>query len=422
MDNVVIIGGGISGLLTGLALQKEGKKVALFEKGELGNVARSYTVEGDSGIYTVDTGPHILTRLSEGPLSQLMDMYFDVKPSFVPHGDYYVRMHGQYRQFPWALKDVVQFDLIPPKERLLLFNCIIDGIRLQDKSITVEAFLTRYALSREARKLVDALCYFLAGAPMSDVPLLRFWDSQKYKDGTENNVLKKALNLLSQGSRPDQYYPQGGVQTLTDCILRSFSGEIRREEVVHIDYRRKYVSTKEKDYPYDFAVYAGMAKELHNLCELPPEYGEMLSQLKTTRALVIWIGTRDRLMVNTGSEIWVDTDPPCWAVPTSVYDPGLAPEGCQLIGFAFPYEEGSRHKGLQAIEQVFPDMSVDMIEYQVLQPDKAAWTTVPFPQVKTPLHDVYMVGTDTVKRSMGITRASYSVLELLHTLRREGRV
>lgn len=80
MDKVTVIGGGISGLLIALALQKEGKKVTLFEKGELGNVVRSYKVEGDSGTYTVDTGPHILTRLSSGPLKQLMDLYFEEKP------------------------------------------------------------------------------------------------------------------------------------------------------------------------------------------------------------------------------------------------------------------------------------------------------------------------------------------------------
>lgn len=422
MEKVTVIGGGISGLLIALALQKEGKKVTLFEKGELGNVVRSYKVEGDSGTYTVDTGPHILTRLSSGPLKQLMDLYFEEKPQFVPHGSYYLRMNGQHRQFPWALKDLMKFDIIPKKERITFLNCMVEGVLLQDKSITVENFLEKFEFTPQTRKLIDALCYFLAGVSMSDAPVMRFWDSQKYKDGIDANVVQKAFNLLTNGTRPDQYYPSGGIQTLTDCIVKSFSGSVEREEVVHLDVDGKCVSTPEGEYSYDFAVYAGMAKELHRLCELPPDYAEVLSQLKTTTALTLWVGTRDHPLQNRGSEIWIDTELPCWVVPTSLYDPGLAPEGCQLLGFAFPHEEGSKKKALEAVEQIFPDLSLDMVHYQVLQPDKAAWTTVPFPTVKTPLPNVYLVGTDTMKKSMGITRASYSVVGLLDVLRGEGRL
>jgi phytoene dehydrogenase-like protein len=257
---------------------------------------------------------------------------------------------------------------------------------------------------------------------MSDVPVVRFWDSQKYKDGTDTHLVKKMLNLLEHGTRHDQFYPRGGIQTLTTCVLGGFTGDIRKEEVVFIDTEHKYVSTQEHEYSYDFVVYSGMARDLHTVTELPPDYEKMLSQLKTTTSLVVWVGTRDHIIENTGSEIWIDTDPPCWVVPTSMYDPGLAPEKCQLLGIAFPYRGQSEDKALNVVEEVFPDISIDMVHYQVLQPDKAAWTTASFPQVKTPLPGLYLVGTDTVKKSMGITRASYSVLELLHTLRGENRL
>jgi len=45
--DVVVIGAGISGLLSALALSKEGKRVLVLEKeGYLGGVCRSYEVDG----------------------------------------------------------------------------------------------------------------------------------------------------------------------------------------------------------------------------------------------------------------------------------------------------------------------------------------------------------------------------------------
>ena len=59
----IIVGGGISGLLSTLVLSKEGKKVLVFERNDkLGNNCSSYMVDG----YQVDTGPHAITQLRKG--------------------------------------------------------------------------------------------------------------------------------------------------------------------------------------------------------------------------------------------------------------------------------------------------------------------------------------------------------------------
>jgi phytoene dehydrogenase-like protein len=51
-----------------------------------------------------------------------------------------------------------------------------------------------------------------------------------------------------------------------------------------------------------------------------------------------------------------------------------------------------------------------------MAPEKAAVSLNYFPSIKTPVNGLYVVGTDTDMRSMGITRAGYSVLELLKSL------
>ena len=52
--DVIVVGAGVSGLLSALSLSKEGKSVLILEKEDyVGGVCRSYKVQG----YTVDTGP-----------------------------------------------------------------------------------------------------------------------------------------------------------------------------------------------------------------------------------------------------------------------------------------------------------------------------------------------------------------------------
>ncbi|MEA2004467.1 MAG: FAD-dependent oxidoreductase, partial [archaeon] len=65
--DAIVVGAGISGLLSALALSKEGKTVLVLEKNSyIGGNARSYDVDG----YTVDTGPHAITGVPDGPLGR----------------------------------------------------------------------------------------------------------------------------------------------------------------------------------------------------------------------------------------------------------------------------------------------------------------------------------------------------------------
>ena len=125
--DAIVIGSGISGLLSALALSREGKRVAILEKESyIGGVCRSYDVNG----YRVDTGPHAITRLENGPLRQLMDKYFDVVPQFIPFGKYYVRIGGEVKPFPWSINAWLTFGLIPKKDRLLLIKALFNTLYL----------------------------------------------------------------------------------------------------------------------------------------------------------------------------------------------------------------------------------------------------------------------------------------------------
>jgi len=419
--DAVIVGGGISGLLSALVLSKHGKSVCVLEKNKIGGVYRSYDVEGDSGFYRVDTGPHIVTRLHRGPFKTLMDSYIDNPPQFVHHGDYYVRLGGRLEKLPWALKDFLTYDIISLRDRLSLLSCF-PRIFFTENTISVFDFIAPYDLSGNSQRLIDAFCYFLTGLSSRETPIARIADSQKYKDDSRN-VFLKMKNSLFSGRVPDQYYPHGGIQTIPDAILQGFQGDTfegEQYEVVEIAKDGSGVRTREDEFECDFVVYSGFAKDLPGLLDLSEDYVRMVSRLKSVESLSMWVGLREKLFPHIGSEVWIDTSNYCWAVPTSNYDSTLAPSGCQLVGFAFI--ETDERGAQKTFYEVFPDANVDMVHFQHLIPEKAAWSLEEFPGTKPPSENVFLVGTDTEKKSMGLTRASYSVLNLIEVLKSEGRI
>ena len=433
-DRVVVVGAGISGLLTSLALAKEGRNVLVLEKSpDIGGVCRSYDVDG----YQVDTGPHIITRVENGPLRELMDQYFDVVPNFVPHGRYYVRLNNRVKPFPWNLQGWFNFDLIPPVDRLHLISTLFSisylfntGEDLSKKSV---GDLIGNNLSESTLKFLNCLSYFMTGTSMKETPVQRFLDAQHYKSRSKN-ILDKLYNVLMKEGATDQFYPKGGIQSITNSVLSSMpkgSVEIKtNEEVKKIETGggEKKILTDKAEYSAETVIYSGFASELPGIIkELPEEYGDSLKESHRADALTIWLGLNEQMFKRDGSEIWVDSDPYTWAVPVSNYDPSLAPKGKQLVGFAFRLPENykpekEKKRALTAIFDVKPKLEerVDITHYQILVPEKAAWTiNTKFTGIKTPVNGIYLVGTDTEKRSMGITRASYSVLNLLSVLREE---
>jgi all-trans-retinol 13,14-reductase len=431
--DVIVVGAGISGLLTALALSKEGRDVLVLERSPfVGGVCRSYEVEG----YQVDTGPHIITRLEGGPLKELMQKYFDVVPNFVPHGKYYVRLGGRVKPFPWNLQGWFNFDVLPEIDRIQLITTLFStsyrfnaGEDLSKKSV---GELIGPGITPQTARFLNCLSYFMTGAPMNETPVERFIDSQKYKSRSSNILEKLHKALMGEGAQ-DQCYPKGGIQSVTTAVVSSMPKdkvEIKTdEEVVNIHPNEKKIETSKGEYSYNTLIYAGFASDLPNIInELSGDYRKSLSKLPKTNALSIWLGLNESAFKLQGSEIWVDSDPYFWAVPVSNYDPTLAPRGKQLVGFLSRLELDSepsdkeKKKALEAIYRVMPELEkkTELVHYQTLIPEKAAWTVnTEFANIRTPFKNLYIVGTDTEKRSMGLTRASYSVIKLLDALRED---
>ena len=479
--DVIIVGAGISGLLAALTLSKHGKKVLVLEKRQsLGGNCNSYMVDD----YQVDTGAHAITHLIEGPLKRLMDNYFDFLPVFEDYGHYYVRTENVLVKVPSNLKDFVTFDVLPRKDRLMLsqtltkaFTLSSFGIDLSEQS--VYDFLPK-SLSKDTYDFVDTISAFLSGRSMKETSAQRVLSGSSFvrdsitqeqfdamigrleskKSQSTESILASILpyhlhaslqarmtrvtqpftsleRLATNNVNYSQGYPRKGLKALLTTILYSLpeTVEIKKEcEVKSILVQDGKVSGVEADEIYfsDIVIYTGFATELPRLVKnLPEEYMENLEGIVHSKSLTIWLGLEKEFpdFNYTGSEIWFK-DFAYWATPISNYDSSLAPKGKQLIGFSFIIDENKSEemetkKAYDMIFRAHPDIEkyIDMQHEQIMIPEKAAVTiNGKFADIRTPIHNLYVAGTDTDKRSMGITRAAYSIIELLKVLNEDGNL
>jgi len=479
--DVIVVGAGISGLLAALTLSKHGKKVLVLEKRQhLGGNCNSYMVDG----YQVDTGAHAITHLIEGPLKRLMDNYFDFLPVFEEYGHYYVRTENTFVKVPSNLKDFVTFDVLPRKDRLLLsqtltkaFTLSSFGIDLSDQS--VYDFLPK-SLSKETYDFVDTISAFLSGKSMKETSAQRVLSGSSFvrdsitqeqfdamigrlepkKSQSAESILASVLpyhlhaslqarmtrvtqpftsleRLATNNVNYSQGYPRKGLKALLNAVLYSLpeTVEIKKGcEVKSILVQDEKVSGVEADeiYNSDLVVYTGFATELPMLIrDLPTEYIKDLKGIVHSKSLTIWLGLEKEFpnFNYTGSEIWFK-DFAYWATPISNYDPSLAPKNKQLIGFSFVIDENKSEeeetkKAYDTIFRAHPNIEkyIDMQHKQIVVPEKAAVAiNGKFADIRTPVRNLYIAGTDTDKRSMGITRASYSIIELLKILNEDGNL
>ena len=479
--DVIVVGAGVSGLLAALTLSKHGKKVLVLEKERyLGGNCNSYMVDG----YQVDTGAHAITHLIEGPLLMLMDNYFDFLPVFEDYGHYYVRTENAFTKVPSNLKDFVTFDVLPRKDRLILSQALTKaltlssfGVDLSDQS--VYDFLPKN-LCKDTYDFVDTISGFLSGKSMKETSAQRILSGSSFvrdsitqeqfdamigklepkKRQSAESILSSLLpyhlhaslqarmdrvaqpftsleRLATNKVNYSQGYPRKGLKALLNAILYSLPAtvELKKEcEVNSILVQDGKITGVEADeiYSADLVIYTGFATELPRLIkDLPPAYNEDLKGIVHTKSLTVWLGLKEELpeFNYTGSEIWFK-DFAYWAMPISNYDHSLAPKGRQLVGFSFVIdkdqaEEHELKKAYDTIFRALPNIEkhIDMQHEQIMIPEKAAVTIDgKFADIRTPVKNLYIAGTDTDKRSMGITRASYSIIELLKILNEDGNL
>jgi phytoene dehydrogenase-like protein len=403
--DAIIIGAGISGLLMALVLCKEKKDVLVIEKNNyLGGNCRTYEIGG----YHIDTGSHIITELSNGPLKILMDRYFSVVPKFTPIGSYYARWQNKLQEIPLTLIQLSYFDILSKKDRIAMVKIMIDAIAnssLNENALekSVYDYIKKYSFSAKSIRFIDMACYFLSGKSMKETPAWRILGGSGYVDEDDKSIkrhFKKIIKFVKHNYN-SQGYPLGGIQSITASILNSIPKDRIifkiNERVIKFIIKNntiKGVQTNKEIYSANTVVYSGFVKNLPNLTnKLSKKYKIALQKIKQVKSFTLWLGLKNKMpeLSYLGSEVYFDT-------PTQLY------------------------KLKRAIFTALPNIekNIEFEHIQITVPEKAAVTVgVKFPSPKSPIQGLYLVGTDTNMKSMGITRASYSVLDALEFMKRD---
>ncbi len=436
--DVIVVGGGISGLLSALTLGKKGNRILLLEKTDaLGGNCRTYEPADFPG-WRVDTGVHAITDLISGPLRQLK-LYFEPGkfPAFRRHNNYYLRKKDGLEKFPSTLPGFLKMSALPAKDKLVLAGDLLNTIASRAifgvKEKAVYDVISRHRFSKKTIQFVDALSYLLSGLSMKKTSVSRLLEGCGFNSGGKKGTIRRiaeTARLFNNSGYRSQGYPLGGIQSITDGVIASFPKNVEYhtgEEVGKIEKigRGFCVSTLRADYISDKIVYSGEVKKLPGIIEMPAEWSEQVQELEQATAMTIWLGLAKPIpeFNYNGSEVFCDIGDAdkelfYWLMPV----PELAPRNKSLVGVSTIIDPKKIHESekklLNTIYSVVPavEKNIEMIHTQVMVPEKAAVSLNYFPSIKTPINGLYVVGTDTDMRSMGITRAGYSVLELLKSV------
>ncbi len=362
---------------------------------------------------------------------------------FKPHGKYYVKINGSTKEFPWTVTDWIQFDVLPLRDRILIIQALFSALNAslitpkKLAGVSVYDYIKNYNFSESTLRFIDTMAHFLTGTSMYETSVFRIFDWSDTK-GMQKKVTGLVNFLFKEGAR-DQAYPIGGIGSIIDAIVSSFpDGRVdikKNVEVKRIIIENdsvKGVSDGENEYYSDLVVYSGFVSEFPKILDdgaIATEYADKLSNITNVLALTIWLGLKKKYLKNVGSEILVGNSSctGAWAISVTNYDKNLAPPEGQLIGFLFKIGdkdiESTKKRAMEFICKYYPSIEkdIEMIHYQVMIPEKSVNNTNQIvPSHRTPIRGLYLVGTDTSKKSMGITRASYSVVECLTVLEDDG--
>jgi oxygen-dependent protoporphyrinogen oxidase len=166
MSNLIVIGGGISGLTAAYLACQQGARVQVIEPGPLGGVIRTHRVGG----FTLEHGPNVL--IEKPDFARFIDMlgFRDemVYPAAEPYRQF-VWHAGRAREVPKSLPAFVCSDLFTLREKGSVLRTLFSSTALssQEEDSSVLDYFSKGLGSSVTRRVLDPVLKGIYGGDLS---------------------------------------------------------------------------------------------------------------------------------------------------------------------------------------------------------------------------------------------------------------
>ncbi len=441
-EKVSVIGSGAGGLLTALGLANRNIKTDIYEMAShIGGRFYSYYVDG----YWVDEGLHVITRINSGPFIRFLRNNLKSIPKFVPHEGWYFRVYDREDTVPSSVFKALKWKLVDFSGRIQLLKIgakiktMTHEKMLHEKDKTFAQYLDEHNITHKVlRDILESGLYLATGVPITEASA--YESLMTLKDTDKNEPKLKAIKKILFGTNDyDEGYVIGGMGGLLERIVDGIHGEIKTQskvtqidvednQVVGIHVNGEYIPT---NYVVSNVPLWSLYKLLHGVDSETMNWFKSYSHMRPTYGLTIWFGLKKKVLNDRKSRVIVYPRPSAWIVSTSAYDPSRAPEGKELVAVATILQKGENPKKKAELlkEEVLEKYHPEILKYAEMEHIQHSYatraalilgqTSLDRPGPRTPIKGLYIVGTDTAGKGVGLQHAANSALGAIDAITKD---
>lgn len=396
---VVIIGAGIGGLMTGAALAKDGREVAIFEK--LSFIGGRYT-EIDYMGYSVTTG----AWTSLGPKSHIGEFAAEVGAEVE-----YVSLRDRQcdQQFTIRFKDGREFPslqaMLSRQDWRAFVRALVRGRKLDLQEASTRDYIEEHVQDDDLIATVNAIAATASGVDVDNFP------ASEYIIVTRDTA-RAGLDFA---------FPIGGVRTLIEAleaVIVAHGGRIfSPTEVAQILLQRGEAAgialENGQRVQADIVIHNGGIGRFVKLVgpeNLPSDYLRQVEKLAPVDCAAIILGTTEPLLTDAPILMTPGTDRVVGLFAPTFLDPSVAPPGKHMADVFLSLHSEDRVAELDLamgdLRALFPNLD-DILDIMVPMFFTGAWSGTESGQTlgqvgeqrldpKSPIPNLYLVGMDVV--------------------------
>jgi phytoene dehydrogenase-like protein/NAD-dependent dihydropyrimidine dehydrogenase PreA subunit len=397
--DVVIIGAGIGGLMTGAALARDGRRVGIFEK--LPFVGGRYT-EIDYAGYSVTTG----AWTSLGPKSNIGEFLADlgIEVDYVSLQD-----KGYDKQFTIRFKDGREFPslqaMLPRRDWRNFIRALARGRKLDLLETSTRDYIEEFVQNDDLMATLNAIVGTASGMNVDNFPASEYL--QITKDTAKAGV--------------DFACTVGGVRTLIEAlegVVTAHGGQIfPQTEVARVlleGGEAKGIALKNGDHiEANTVIHNGGVGRFVKLVgpeNLPSTFLARVEKLVPVDCVALILGTTEPLLTEAPILMTPGTDRVVGLMDATFLDPSIASPGKRMFDVFLPMYSEDRGKELELamadLRALFPNLD-DILDMMVPMFFTGAWTGTESGQAlgqvgeqrldpKSAIPNLYLVGMDAV--------------------------